>query len=581
MERLYWLLPPSESRKEVHAATATCYFFFESGTSSEAAYRALLIQILYYHRDSTGLLDKFIYTMHTLSDGQPTATGDELAELLDICCQAIGNVYFVLDGVDECQDNATLIAHLLHITENSSVRLILFSRLAVSPLAKSIRTNHRLSIGLLTTKDIKLYMGRKLENLVVEGYLPEDIHVGNISDRLSRRAAGMFLWARLMISYLSSPALTICDRLDDMLEINLPEGLGAMYDKIIDLILSFDHASQKLAKSVFLWLIYAKRELTCRELEEALIVEHSKNKKNRKDRIPNFEDTILLVCVGLVERETVRESTLDLEALPFCFIHSSVQEYLSVEVGQTRQSYTMSFSARRITTPRNEANLRIAMICLQWLMFRFPAGPLSEFIDADVNSRSLHLHLPFSAYATTHWPFHLRETLHRLPASEYCDKVFLEGYDVLLNVLNDYLRMKTILLAWIEASYVLKEPPIKQELQEWCGVIFEGRGECFGVDSKISKVAVNVCDFARYLENLHRLWGTKFLHSPSCIWEEVTAFTPSRFLPQTSGTLVNSLSLPDDNARTEGSLKVIKKISQTSFDGGTISVLSIWPSRYG
>ena len=127
---------------------------------------------------------------------------------------------------------------------------------------------------------------------------------------------------------------------------------------------------------------------------------------------------------------------------------------------------------------------------------------------------------------------------------------------------------------------MLKEPPIKLELQEWYGVIFEGRGECFWVDLKISNVAIDGHDFACYLENLHRLWGTKLLHSPSCIWEEVAAFTPSRFLPRISGTIVNSLSLPDDNARTEGSLKVIKKISQASFDTSTVSVLRIWPLRY-
>ena len=204
-----------------------------------------------------------------------------------------------------------------------------------------------------------------------------------------------------MISYPSSPALTICDCLDYILEINLPESLEAMYDKIIGLILSFDHASQKLAKSVFIWLICAKRALTSRELEEALITGNSKN-KNRKERTPNFEDTILFVCAGLVERETVCESTLVLEVIPFCLIHSSIQDYLFVEVGKTRQSYTMSFSARRITTPRNEANIHIATVCLQWLMLRLPAGLLSEFIGADVNSGSLHLNLPFSAYATTH-----------------------------------------------------------------------------------------------------------------------------------------------------------------------------------
>ena len=104
---------------------------------------------------------------------------------------------------------------------------------------------------------------------------------------------------------------------------------------------------------------------------------NNRNKKDRNDCFINFEDTILFMCAGLVERVTEYGSHPDMEDPPFRFVHSSVHEYLSVGAGESCQSYTVSASTRRIATPRKEALISIATSCLQWLTFRLPAGPLS------------------------------------------------------------------------------------------------------------------------------------------------------------------------------------------------------------
>ena len=292
--------------------------------------------MLQAYRHDEDMLDIYTYAMNMLSRGQPTATHTELFELLILCYKAIDQVQIVLDAIDECIDPDILVQQLLELTRIGSVKLILFCRPTVSHLCQSVP--HQLRLSLRTecaVRDIGLYLSRKLEDLADLNYLPEECDLEDLTDRLVRGADGMFLWARLMVSYLSSPALTLWQRLDDIAEINLPEGLDAMYSRIIILIMNNTQASKGLAKRVITWLLYARRELSPRELEEALIVGTGRPLKDG-DKFNNLVDTVLLTCAGLVERETDRGWNTDPNDRPFRFIHLSAAEYLRSLVNNDR-----------------------------------------------------------------------------------------------------------------------------------------------------------------------------------------------------------------------------------------------------
>lgn len=84
--------------------------------------------------------------------------------------------------------------------------------------------------------DIELFVHRKLAQFMDENIIPRQRDVDSLVQRLVYGAVGMFLWARLMIIYLSSHALTDLERLYAIQDADLPEGLDSIYIKILELI---------------------------------------------------------------------------------------------------------------------------------------------------------------------------------------------------------------------------------------------------------------------------------------------------------------------------------------------------------
>ena len=264
-----------ELRDDASMGSTVCYFFFDSGLpnseDSTAAYRSILSQILQKHRSNKDILDIFSYGMYNLSDGQTTASRDELTEALLLCCKRTGRTFIILDELDECRGYASLILKLRELSAIRSVRSLIFSRPTVVSLRKRILSSMNQAVNLLNSADIELYLGNKMEGLVKNGILLRQSNIHAVINRLVRRAEGLFLWVRLLMTYIESPALTLLQRESALEETSLPDGLEGMYDKILGTIWNQGQASRRLARHMFLWLIWARRELSSNELECALL----------------------------------------------------------------------------------------------------------------------------------------------------------------------------------------------------------------------------------------------------------------------------------------------------------------------
>jgi hypothetical protein len=118
-------------------------------------------------------------------------------------------VYFVFDSIDECSDNGKFLSELEGITALSNLKTIFFSRPNVAYLRRCIREeqNNRMSREKLD-KDITVLLDNELQALQDSALLPLDFDLNSARDILLHRADGMFLWARLMMCYLNSVALT-------------------------------------------------------------------------------------------------------------------------------------------------------------------------------------------------------------------------------------------------------------------------------------------------------------------------------------------------------------------------------------
>lgn len=207
------------------------YFFFRSGIPTldnfSAAYRAILAQILKTFGKYKQIIDKFVFAMHEPATAQITASRFDLIELLQICSSSIGNCFLVLDGIDECVDHLRLITDLQKITQDSEAKLLMFSRPNVDEIDKTFGNVQlmELSIDRATAglvADIHLFLSRKLDLLFKNRYLPSDANKSQLVDHLKTGADGMFLWARLMVSYLKSRALTPRQRVRVITDVTLP-----------------------------------------------------------------------------------------------------------------------------------------------------------------------------------------------------------------------------------------------------------------------------------------------------------------------------------------------------------------------
>ena len=221
-----------------------------------------MAQILQQSRNDTDLLSKISFAMASATGGQMQASQGELIELLHVCLRGFQNVYIVIDGIDEC-DNAKEFIHILFgVCEESSAKLLLFSRPNVASLRKAVKLERRIIIDKrIVQDDIELYLKRKVNDLLEDQLLVGKLKNTELVSHLLLGADGMFLWARLMISYLNSPALTPSQRIQTIKSVRLPEGLDAVYERSLALIGRANVAEQDLVRRVFIWLAHAKYSL--------------------------------------------------------------------------------------------------------------------------------------------------------------------------------------------------------------------------------------------------------------------------------------------------------------------------------
>lgn len=550
------------------------YFFFRSTVStmdsSAAAFRALLSQILHTYRQDNDFMDKFIFSMNETSSGQMIASEDEIFDLLRICMRCSDQCSIVLDGIDECRDSETLIHQLLRLKQESKVKLLLFSRPNVVPLSRAMPIEQQLLIGRRTSGDIKIYLMRKVTCLQDDGLLPRDVVAGSLVDHLLTGADGMFLWARLMISYLKCPALSRAQRVEVIENVILPEGLESMYERIGDLIGQGYQVQRNLVKKIIIFLSFTERRLTTRELRSAITTAtNSVGATGDVSDIVEFEEMVVMTCAGLVETERLYSPIHGRMSTFFRFIHLSASEYFS--------SNTNHFNSVFATTSW-DAHVEIACTCLTFLTTQLPAQPLGGTIGAHVSKESLNDTFPFCNYAVVFWSLHLEATKCDITHDAHNTEPAIGALHRLLLRLSTFVSHGLLLMSWMEARYIYGVPPSFARLKQWASWANGLTKLYFPDDNNVLRLHNDILDLSRYLPELDEYWGPKLIAAPECIWEEVTTFTPCRLLPQSSTTKVHSL-VAEELSNDYLSTQALCKVSESTSDGLLVAVLSIWPSR--
>ncbi|OCL03838.1 hypothetical protein AOQ84DRAFT_137126 [Glonium stellatum] len=552
------------------------HFLFRAGIptmdSNDAAHRAILAQILQAHRQDLDAIDKFVFAMNEMSGGQMVASKNELAELLRVFSTYIGRYYIVLDGIDECRDNSALVQDLLKLKQDSQIMILLFSRPNVASLFQTIPTEQHIFVGRKTSRDIEVYLSKQVNLLQEQNLLPSTANTGKLVSHLVTGADGMFLWARLMVSFLKSPALSRAQRVEAIKRVTLPEGLESMYDRISDLIGQGYQAEQHFAKQIIIWLTFTIRRLTVQELQEATA--STNMEESEPEDIQEFIQRVVMTCAGLVEPEEMYSPAHGRTSSFFRFIHLSAKEYYASQENFTISSNKKSFSI----TPWN-CHIEITRRCLYFLTYKLPAQPLQGSLGSSVTHDALDKVFPFSSYAALYWIEHLQESnFDIVRVAKNNDFTTQDQFGDLLLALSRFLSQSFVLMSWIEASYVCGQAPSFELLQQWSNWAKNIRELHLPQDLDVNKLHEDVMELSCYLKELNEYWGSKLITTPGCIWEEVTAFTPCRLLPRIGVLTVHSL-VTEELSGDYLSTKCLCKVSESTPNGLLVGVLSIWPSR--
>ncbi|KAH9205014.1 hypothetical protein DL95DRAFT_318379 [Leptodontidium sp. 2 PMI_412] len=318
---------------------------------------------------------------------------EELLSLLQRALPPNFKAYFILDGVDECNDveRQSLIRQARKLQETFALLLCVSTRLEVDN-ALGLRLKQFTAPSVISipddNPDIENFIGAELESCLQSGKLTigDPALILEIQNALLEGAQGMFLWVALQIESLCAEKTdeAICQALAD-----LPKDLSETFSRILR---KSEDLGKPYQRRILELVTVAHRPLTTEELREALSVVPGDTTWNPA-RLLNELYSTLTCCGSLI--------TVDEEELTIRLVHHSVKQFL---LSGSKDSNGMPFTI-------DSAHKRIADIIITYLNYGVfdtqlstmvvpqimtasaPSRIIRSTLDSSGNARSLALKL--------------------------------------------------------------------------------------------------------------------------------------------------------------------------------------------
>lgn len=563
--------------------------------------------------------------------GQLIATDTELLDILRLCLTE--DTIIVIDGIDECTDSETFVQSLVNLSHSTpNIRQLLLSRVNVSALKRAVLSQQIFSMAKTKIdRDIHRFLLDKLEDMIDEQLLQTTSvdQKASLADRLCKGADGMFLWARLMVRCLRSPYLTRQYRLRMIKQVNLPEGLENMYERIVTVIHDSGSSATGLASKALTWLAFSVVPMTTRQLRQAFTAQDGSESPLSDEDISEFQDCVIMACAGLVERSTIDSNPECPKGEPTLrFIHLSLQELIVRQsdvtkgpipshVGLYRFINEASRSEPQASSERHEvdgphlrnlepyqlhgpsnsrsvfqplvpkpilANLVLAACCLQQLLYHTPAQPLGGGFNKRVSEHDLNREQCFTSYAAVHWIYHLQRYLELVDSAiSPPDSVVID----FIKLLSIFMAKPRVLSSWLEAYYTARyhrdavdylHPPI-YIIHDWTDRIGKSYlEEQAWMTGLVQEVRKTVHALMLDMESIVETWGSQLDKSPEIIWDEMSYYAKSSFFFSPESLKV-SIQEPEPPKYPNLSKDPVAKMSKTSSSGTIKAILCIWAPR--
>ena len=543
--------------------TLVLYYHFVSARANDSrpthGLRAVLHQLIHQNWNRGDVMDALSVLMASKDSGQLTATNGEVVQCLILLLKHLPDTTLVFDGIDECSDSEYFLRQAQSLCSESPTKVVFLGRPSVEFPPEMERCGIIYLEPWENENDIRLYLQPKVIKLHEAKLLPATSDCDEVVLTLATRSQGMFLWARLVIHYLSDKSLTPRERHDAIYNSEILEGMDNLYNRILQLLGQKSEARKRKIKRIFQVMVATHMPLHISELQWITAVVPGRV-TTEDDLIVEFKETLPLMMGALVELDS-QDSVL--------FIHSSFRDYL-LSIGDSDNS--------RFAVNVRDATCVLLSICISYLTYDIPRSQITSGTGSEDHRELLNLSFPLIRYTV-----HAISTSHNIESPDSNQSCTRPSPNIhrLLKEASNWLSTAVCIQAWIECSYYFgvspSATPIVLLLQS-CPLDSTNEVGSAIILQKLQSLETD-------LLLLRDEWSQVLTKDPSSIWTStITAFTQSAFWPESDNTNIIPIQTAATNPREaeeapNPSSNSILLMSRVSRDGMLIGCARLHPSR--
>ncbi|KAL7781695.1 pfs domain-containing protein [Trichoderma afarasin] len=350
------------------------YFFFDFNNRDKRIFNkalsSLVLQLYCKNKDTQPPLNSLY---ETFGKGETQSSTDELFVTFQEMLQRAGEMYIILDALDECQTRKEhptggLLTSIeaLATSQQANIHLLVTARSEqdiTSSIESWARSQDIISVkGGRVADDIFAYIKARVRSNTgpLKRWNERPEVQDEIETKLSKEANGMFRWVTCQLDALEScfDYPTLQNTLN-----SLPMTLDETYARILtNLPREHEHHTRRLLQ----FLAFSERPLTIKEAVDAMAVDTAHSPRfDKKNRMPvpkeiiSYCSSLVVLTVKATVRATVRARENEEAIQELQLAHLSVKDYLLSD--RVPQSFAKDF---------NEATARasIAQVCLAYLL---------------------------------------------------------------------------------------------------------------------------------------------------------------------------------------------------------------------
>ncbi|CAI6270740.1 unnamed protein product [Periconia digitata] len=339
--------------------TVVIYYFFDTLNKKSLELSTFLRCVLHQALHLENLSPVVERRLESLFDSrmdQLEPSTSELEQLFLHSCGQFKRAFIVIDGLDEVSEDEqrNVKSFLKEVQKTNSARILAFTHAAMN-MSQVFTYCSRLHVTAKDLKDdVEIFIDSQIDRYS-QGELsacsPSVLDI--IKRKLIADAEGMFLWVALQFKAL----LDVCeedgtpDRIPDLLE-TLPRKITDLYSLLLERIAERTGDQAERAKKTFQWVIYSKRPLSIRELEEAVSISEGQKSWTRSSFKLDLPKLARL-CGNLIEFDEAN-GTVSLS-------HHTVEAFL--------QDYNNGQEAAKFAIEEASTEQYLADVCLTYLSF--------------------------------------------------------------------------------------------------------------------------------------------------------------------------------------------------------------------